>query len=83
MKKLNVVDWIALVLVVVGGLNWGLVGFFSFDLVAWLFGSMSAVSRVIYVLVWLGAIYTLVTGIRLGVRPVTGPEPTPRHGTGT
>ncbi|MFC2136061.1 DUF378 domain-containing protein, partial [Bacteroidota bacterium] len=39
----NVMDWIALVLVIVGGLNWGLVGFFKFDLVAAIFGDMSII----------------------------------------
>lgn len=48
---------IALLLLVVGGLNWGLVGFFGFDLVAWLFGDMSILSRVVYWLVWLSAVF--------------------------
>lgn len=50
-------DWIAIVLVVVGGLNWALVGLFSFDLVAALLGDMSILSRIIYVLVGLAAVY--------------------------
>jgi hypothetical protein len=58
-KQNNVVDWIALVLVIIGGLNWGLVGLFNFDLVAAIFGGLSAVSRVIYVLVGLAALYTI------------------------
>ncbi|NTU99269.1 DUF378 domain-containing protein [Candidatus Falkowbacteria bacterium] len=57
MKSLNAFDWITLVLVIIGALNWGLVGFFSFDLVATIFGSMSIFSRVIYSLVGLSAIY--------------------------
>ena len=52
-------DWIALVLAIVGGLNWGLVGAFRFDLVAWIFGEMSVVSRVVYILVGLAAIYLI------------------------
>ncbi len=48
---------IALLLLVVGGLNWGLVGFFGFDLVAWLFGDMSMLSRLVYWLVWLSAVF--------------------------
>ena len=59
MNKLSALDWIALILIIVGGLNWGLVGAFSFDLVAAIFGDMSALSRIIYVLVGLAAIYTL------------------------
>ncbi|PKM89417.1 DUF378 domain-containing protein [Candidatus Falkowbacteria bacterium HGW-Falkowbacteria-2] len=53
MKTLNS---IALVLLVIGGLNWGLVGLFSFDLVAAIFGGMTIATRVIYVLVGLSAI---------------------------
>ncbi|MFA5420711.1 MAG: DUF378 domain-containing protein [Patescibacteria group bacterium] len=51
--------WIAFVLVIVGGLNWALVGLFSFDLVAFLFGSMSVVARVVYTLVGLSAVYLI------------------------
>ena len=54
-----VIDQIALALVIIGALNWGLIGIFSFDLVAWLFGSMSAVTRVIYTLVALGGIWSV------------------------
>jgi len=57
MKSLGL---IAFILVVIGGLNWGLIGFFKFDLVAAIFGDMSMVSRVIYALVGLAAVYKLV-----------------------
>lgn len=56
---MNFVKFIVMLLVVIGGLNWGLVGLFEFDVVAWLFGDMSTVSRVIYVLVGLSALYLL------------------------
>lgn len=46
----------AFVLTLIGGLNWGLVGLFDFDLVAYLFGPMSLLSRIVYVLVALSAI---------------------------
>lgn len=59
--KLNVIGWIALILVVIGGINWGLIGIFSFDLVGAIFGSMSVVSRIIYILVGLSAIYVIFT----------------------
>jgi len=59
MNKLCLWDWVALILVIVGALNWGLVGFFSFDLVAALFGAMSALSRIVYSLVGLAAIYLI------------------------
>jgi len=51
-------DWIALILLIIGGLNWGLVGLFSFDLVAAIFGE-GILSRIIYTLVGLAAIYTI------------------------
>lgn len=51
------VNMIAYLLLIVGGLNWGLVGVFDFDLVATLFGDMSMISRVVYGLVGVSAIY--------------------------
>ena len=54
-------DIVAAILLVVGGLNWGLVGFFNFDLVAALFGAGSSLSRVVYGLVGFAAIYQVVT----------------------
>lgn len=54
------IDKIALALLIVGGLNWGLVGIFSFDLVAWLFGGTGAIlSRVVYILVALSAVWCI------------------------
>ena len=53
-----IMDRIALVLAIIGGLNWGLVGIFRFDLVAYIFGGQTAtISRVIYTLVGLAAIW--------------------------
>ena len=53
-------DIIALILVIIEGLNWGLVGIFQFDLVAFLFGgSASIISRIIYTLVGLGALWSI------------------------
>jgi hypothetical protein len=57
MQKLNAIGLIALVLVIIGGLNWGLVGFFSFNLVAALFGTVSMLSNIVYDLVGLSALY--------------------------
>lgn len=51
---------ISLILVIVGGLNWGLVGLLNFDLVAAIFGDMSALSRIVYSLVGLSAIVVAV-----------------------
>ena len=57
MKSLNIVT---LILVIVGGLNWGLVGFANFDLVAALFGDGSVLARAVYALVGLSAAYQLI-----------------------
>ena len=57
MKSLDIA---AVALLVIGGLNWGLVGAANFDLVAALFGPMSPLSRVVYVLVGLAAVYRLL-----------------------
>lgn len=51
--------YIALVLVIIGAVNWGLIGFFKFNLVDSIFGTMSAVSRIIYALVGLSGLYCL------------------------
>jgi uncharacterized membrane protein YuzA (DUF378 family) len=57
-KPLNALDWIALALLVIGGINWGLVGLFQFDLVAAIFGGASSiVSRIIYIAVGLAAVF--------------------------
>ena len=59
MKNNNALGLIAFILLVIGGLNWGLVGLFGFDVVAYIFGEMSAISKVVYVLVGLSALYKL------------------------
>lgn len=56
MKTLDVT---ALILVIIGAVNWGLIGFFRFDLVAALFGEMTAFSRVIYALVGIAGLYAI------------------------
>jgi uncharacterized membrane protein YuzA (DUF378 family) len=50
----------ALILLIIGGLNWGLIGLFGFNLVDAIFGTLSAISRIIYLLVGLSAIYVAV-----------------------
>lgn len=52
-------DYTLLTLVIIGAVNWGLIGFFRFDLVAFLFGNMSWLSRIVYALVGLGGLYLL------------------------
>ena len=54
---MKTMDIIAAILLVVGGINWGLVGLFDANLVAGLFGEMSSLSRVVYALVGLAALY--------------------------
>lgn len=59
--KMNVVDYVAWVLIVVGGLNWGLVGAFDYNLVDSIFGLDSTLATVVYVVVGLAAIYSVVS----------------------
>ena len=61
MKKMNILDWLAMILVIIGGLNWGLVGFFEYDLVAQILGDMSTISKIIYDLVGLAALYMIIS----------------------
>ena len=62
---MKIVNLIALILLVVGGLNWGLVGLFNFDLVATLLGAMSVLARVVYTLVGLSAIVVAISGKKI------------------
>lgn len=62
MKSINM---IALILLVVGGLNWGLVGLFNFDLVATLLGAMSVLARIVYTLVGISAIVVAISGKKI------------------
>jgi len=67
---MKALTWIAVIVLVIGGINWLLVGAFNFDLVAMLFGEMSAMSRIVYMLVGLAAIYVAIYSPRL-VRSAT------------
>ncbi|MCR6652217.1 MAG: DUF378 domain-containing protein [Cellvibrionaceae bacterium] len=67
-NTLSVLEWVAMGLLIVGGINWGLVGFFGFDLVAAIFGPMSVLSRIVYALVGLSAIYTIFSCVKLSRR---------------
>lgn len=64
-RHMNWIDLTALVLVIVGALNWGLVGAFRFDLVRYLFG-VGAVTTTIYVLVGLAGLYAVWTAVKAG-----------------
>lgn len=50
---------LALTIVIIGAVNWGLIGFFNFNLVSWLFGDMSLLSRIVYCLVGLCGLYLI------------------------
>ena len=60
-KKLTLrtVDWVMLILLAIGGLNWGLVGLFEFDLVAAIFGEATLLSNMIYILVGISSLYLI------------------------
>ncbi|MCK9292863.1 MAG: DUF378 domain-containing protein [archaeon] len=60
MKKRNTVDWIALILLIIGGLNWLLVGALKFDLVQSILGSIPVLRDIVYILVGLSAIWAIV-----------------------
>ncbi len=69
-RRLNAIDWIALALLVIGGLNWLLVGLFGVDVVAALFGGQGAiVSRIVYVLVGISAVYVAIDAFTLEHKP--------------
>ena len=59
MKHHHLIETIAFILLIIGGLNWGLVGLFRLDLIGSVFGMMSGLSRIIYVLVGVAAVYRL------------------------
>lgn len=65
MYRLTTIDVALMVLLIIGGINWGLVGLFQFDLVANLFGVMSSMSRIIYSAVGLAALYIIYVLYRL------------------
>ena len=58
---MKVIDTIALILIIIGAINWGLIGIFNFNLVDTLFGTMSVLSRIIYTLVGISGVW----GIKL------------------
>ncbi|MGN0374399.1 MAG: DUF378 domain-containing protein [Butyrivibrio sp.] len=55
----KILDYIALVLTIIGAINWGLIGFFQFDLVAFLFGSMTVFTRIVYAIIGICGIYMI------------------------
>lgn len=68
--RIDALDWIAIILTIVGAINWGLIGLFSFDLVAFLFGTMSLLSRIVYTLVGISGLYLIYTTSKFGDRDI-------------
>ncbi len=66
--SLNPIDWLALVLMIVGSVNWGLVGVANFDLVAAILGQGSIPSRIVHALVGLAGLYGITMALKLGKR---------------
>lgn len=56
---MKVIDAIALTLVIIGAINWGLIGFFNFNLVDTIFGAMSILSKIIYILVGISGLWSI------------------------
>ncbi|MCD7825776.1 MAG: DUF378 domain-containing protein [Clostridiaceae bacterium] len=56
---MKIVDYVLLTLVIIGAVNWGLIGFIQFDLVRVLFGDMSILSRIVYALVGISGLYAI------------------------
>ena len=56
----NWLDVVCLILIIIGAVNWGLIGFFSLDIISVIFGNMSMISRIIYAGVGIAGIYSLV-----------------------
>ena len=68
--RLNGLDLLGFVLTIIGGLNWGLIGIFNFNLVDFLFGAGSLLSRIVYVLVGVGALLLIYTASTISTRDV-------------
>lgn len=64
---MKVLNTLVLILLIVGGLNWGLIALFNFDLVAWLFGTMTMLSRIVYGLVGISALWAITFFTRIAI----------------
>lgn len=67
MKKSLLIDKIVFFLLIVGGFNWGLIGLFDWNLVGAIFGSLYVISRIVYILIGLAAVYRFVIWARAQV----------------
>jgi len=64
MKHYNKLGKVAFVLLIIGGLNWGLMGLFQMDIVQIIFGSLTTIITIVYILIGLSALYLLINGGR-------------------
>jgi uncharacterized membrane protein YuzA (DUF378 family) len=65
-SAMSAIDYIAMALLIIGGLNWAMVGLFDVDVVASVFGPGSPASRLVYVLVGIAALYSIYTAAKMG-----------------
>lgn len=56
---MKALDYIVMILIIVGAINWGLIGFFGLDIVAFIFGSMSLISRILYAVIGVCGVYAI------------------------
>jgi uncharacterized protein len=66
--RVGALDWLSIILTVVGALNWGLIGLFNFNLVETLFGTGSLLTRIVYILVGLAGLYLIYTASKFNTR---------------
>ena len=71
-KKMNFVDGLAMIIVVLGALNWGFVGLFNYDVIAAIFGEMNILTRVAYMVVGLAGLWTIFAYLRRRKRNKVG-----------
>ena len=65
-RNMTAIDWIAMTLLIIGGINWGLIGLFNIDIVATFFGEMTMLTKLVYSLVGLSALYCIYTASKMG-----------------
>ena len=80
-KSMNYVipNWIAFVILLIGGINWGLVGIFNFNLVEWIFGGMNVGSIIVYILVLLSAIWLIIAACMQGTIYLMNKDKSPQQ----
>lgn len=66
MRSLTWLDWVCIILLIIGGLNWGLVGIFSFNFVTLITGNATIIARIIYIIIGLSALYVIGAMLKKG-----------------